>query len=347
MISLKKSLDEIGRYNDLFRAALECFIAALRDTEEHALPVHRELWSRHQNRLQNLRTGIPEQPSPADLYGASLALSTELKRYSEESAGHLSRREEDFREILVLLAKAAGEMNANANACGLQFQNFAKKLEDLSRCDDLHQIRQGLRVEVGAMRDSAQTVQSENRAAVSRMEAELRGLQARLRQVEELAATDALTNIPNRREGERLLAQRIADGDPFSIVVIDLDYFKKVNDKWGHLCGDEVLRIFAKSLQTQLAARDVVCRWGGDEFLAILSCPLEQAEARASQMVERCGGEYLIPLRLREIKVLVAASAGVAAHQPGESCEHLVARADEILYNQKNERALSMGKQSA
>ena len=87
-----------------------------------------------------------------------------------------------------------------------------------------------------------------------------------------LAATDPLTQLWNRREGERLVGVRIGGQSPFSLLVIDLNRFKLINDEYGHQCGDRVLEFVAARLSESIRPTDTVCRWGGDEFVVLLDC---------------------------------------------------------------------------
>ena len=96
----------------------------------------------------------------------------------------------------------------------------------------------------------------------------------KLKSAERAAMLDPLSGLWNRRGAEKLLAKEWAaasrDKTPVSIVMIDIDHFKKVNDEHGHEVGDMVIRQFSKTILASLRPRDVVCRWGGEEFLAIL-----------------------------------------------------------------------------
>ena len=97
----------------------------------------------------------------------------------------------------------------------------------------------------------------------------------RIRELEELAYLDPLTEIPNRRFLEETLAARIRErarcGRRVAVALVDADHFKSVNDRWGHETGDRVLRAVAKTLRGALRGPDVVGRWGGEEFVAIMA----------------------------------------------------------------------------
>lgn len=157
------------------------------------------------------------------------------------------------------------------------------------------------------------------------------------RRVEEMATTDKLTGLLNRQTLDVLFQQAISlarrANEPLAVVLTDLDHFKAVNDHFGHLAGDAVLRGTAATLRKQLRASDTVCRWGGEEFLMILkNCDAEAGAALAEKLRAALAADA-------ELAALVpggvTASFGVAQYVEGESVESLVGRADRALYAAK------------
>lgn len=149
-------------------------------------------------------------------------------------------------------------------------------------------------------------------------------LEAELRH---LAEHDSLTGLFNRRRLEAELARELArarrSGVPVCVAVLDLDGFKAFNDTNGHAAGDELLRMLATSWSSQLRASDLLGRFGGDEFLALLpDCRREQG----FEVVER-----LRRTGARE----ATCSAGLAVSEPGDDVASLIARADRALYEAK------------
>lgn len=155
------------------------------------------------------------------------------------------------------------------------------------------------------------------------------------RQLKNQAETDALTGLPNRNalnasfELDVARAQRFCR--PLSVILLDIDHFKAVNDDFGHLTGDKVLVEFGQLIKAQLRTVDSVCRWGGEEFLVICQ---ETTPEQAWQLAERLllqvrGHTFPCPRQL-------TASAGVATVRAGDSAAGLVQRADEALYAAKH-----------
>lgn len=171
--------------------------------------------------------------------------------------------------------------------------------------------------------------------AQSEMQGKLAEFQEKLREVELLASIDPLTAVPNRREFDRQLAARVAANREFCVLLFDLNTFKRINCDYGHLCGDEILKQLGARLSTHVRPRDFVCRWGGDEFVAILECQLPIAQARAEEIAALLSGEYQLVVDHQPVKVNVGVSVGVAERIPGETSEQLFHRADQAMYQQK------------
>ncbi len=163
-------------------------------------------------------------------------------------------------------------------------------------------------------------------------------LRAALQKVEIDAATDALTGHWNRRALDDVLKQQLAQfassGRPFSILMLDIDFFKNINDEYGHMVGDDVLRAFAQALRSFLRSADFCARFGGEEFVVVLP---DTSLATALEVGERIRhGIAQAPL-LSKPKVQVTVSIGVAAMSEGQSLKDLFAAADAAVYLAKNE----------
>jgi diguanylate cyclase (GGDEF)-like protein/PAS domain S-box-containing protein len=150
------------------------------------------------------------------------------------------------------------------------------------------------------------------------------------------AHIDKLTSLYNRHHGERLLnesflkAQKLAS--PLTLIMCDIDHFKRVNDHFGHPAGDRVLIAVAKMLQKAVRSRDAVIRWGGEEFVIMFD---DCAQASA---IERAEGIRCQVEEYRDSTVgKVTLSLGLATITPGETLEELIARADAALYVAKHD----------
>lgn len=171
----------------------------------------------------------------------------------------------------------------------------------------------------------------------SRLCAQRNELTEALATIQELAIRDELTGLVNRRHAQQLLEDEARrserSAEPFSIALIDLDHFKRINDVHGHAGGDAVLKAFADEARHTVRACDVIARWGGEEFLLIMPATDARSALLAVERVRR---------RVEQLHVLdgaigsgITLSAGVAEHLAGERVADVLARADEALYRAK------------
>lgn len=162
----------------------------------------------------------------------------------------------------------------------------------------------------------------------------------RLQRQLRLAAThDALTALPNRRAADDFMAHEalraLRQGAPLSALMIDIDFFKKVNDQWGHAAGDHVLQTLARLLQDRARATDMVARWGGEEFLLLLP---DTAALGAREVAEQLRqAVQSTPMRWQQHSVPITVSVGAATWTAGSfDPAALIAQADAALYHAKH-----------
>jgi diguanylate cyclase (GGDEF)-like protein/PAS domain S-box-containing protein len=159
------------------------------------------------------------------------------------------------------------------------------------------------------------------------------------RRLSTLAHTDSLTGLANRRywraEAERCVAEARAAGRNVGVLFLDLDNFKKVNDRLGHLAGDQLLKQVGQRLRREVRARDVVARYGGDEFLVLLTDLNSRGDAAivARKLIQAVGEEFV--LEAGPAQVGLSVGAAVFPHD-GDTAHALVQAADEALYGAKS-----------
>jgi two-component system cell cycle response regulator len=163
-------------------------------------------------------------------------------------------------------------------------------------------------------------------------------LRGRLEESLELAVMDALTGLHNRRYMEvhlkALMDAARAGGSPLSVVVIDVDKFKSVNDTHGHDAGDNVLREVARRIQRNTRGIDLACRLGGEEFVIIMPDTGMERARQVGERVRACIAEEVFQAD-RELQVSVTASVGVATLGEDDTFAEMFKRADRALYAAK------------
>lgn len=159
-----------------------------------------------------------------------------------------------------------------------------------------------------------------------------------LEQYKHMALIDPVTNIGNRKLAEMNLANRFAEmerhGVGFGVLFVDVDHFKQVNDLYGHEAGDKTLQMVSKSMVNSLRSIDVVCRWGGDEFIIIVPNIDEQGLQNISERLLRfvLGSNFTFERH----NVCVTVSIGCAIANSSDTDDSIIHRADKLMFKSKS-----------
>ncbi|MFK0095541.1 diguanylate cyclase [Pseudomonas sp. NPDC090592] len=172
---------------------------------------------------------------------------------------------------------------------------------------------------------------------VANMEHEALGYREHLEEQRQKALLDPLTGLPNRaawsERVEREILEWQENGGHLAMAILDLDHFKRINDSYGHLAGDKVLKIVADQLRKRLRGRDFIARFGGEEFVLLLPQTSPAAAAQVAEVlratVEAC------PFHFKGERVVITTSIGVGAFRSGERGDQVLKRADAALYRAK------------
>ncbi len=154
---------------------------------------------------------------------------------------------------------------------------------------------------------------------------------AEANRIQEIAYTDTLTLLPNRRGMTALLEEHLIRRRPIAVILADVDYFKRINDTFGHDTGDKILREVGECLHYQLRASDVIGRWGGEEFLILA---LEEDQQRAVHLANRLR-ETVEAYEFSD-SLPVTMSFGVTLSRERDTVKSLLQRADKAMYRAKN-----------
>jgi diguanylate cyclase len=169
---------------------------------------------------------------------------------------------------------------------------------------------------------------------------EINQLQINLEAVRTESLTDPLTSLANRKyfdqSLDKLIAQSAASGEPLALILSDIDHFKAFNDTYGHLTGDQVLRLVALAVKQNVKGQDIAARFGGEEFAVILPSSALRAALTVAEHVRRSVmTKELMKRSTGEHLGRVTVSIGVAGFKKGETAQSLIERADACLYTAK------------
>lgn len=193
---------------------------------------------------------------------------------------------------------------------------------------------------IEATRDTERSQRQVN-AQVSQLAMDLESMRKELAYIREESLTDSLTGVSNRKAFDIALEDRIhrARGEKsiFSVLIADIDYFKQVNDNYGHLIGDKVLRFVASSFKRCVKGKDLVARFGGEEFAVILdNTDISGASAVAEQIRQAVYSGIIKDMNNKKTLDRISISIGVAQYNASDLPNDILQRADEALYLAKD-----------
>ncbi|WP_166364611.1 GGDEF domain-containing protein [Pseudomonas akapageensis] len=288
-----------------------------------------------------------------DLAVLMLAINDSGQHEFEVYLKQLNERLETFQSHLQDASEGHADSSSAARAMDNQLREqvdgLQNSVQDAADLDSLkHILESRLEGLLGTMdKHQQQRDQREHEVAtrlqslaerVASMEHEALGYREHLEEQRQKALIDPLTGLPNRaawseRLDKELLGWQQAGGD-LLLAMLDLDHFKRINDNYGHLAGDKVLKIVAHEFRKRLRSTDFIARFGGEEFVLLVPatplCTGLKLVETLRAAIEAC------PFHFKSEPVTVTVSIGITAFKRGERCEQVIQRADQALYRAKN-----------
>ncbi|MGY6277444.1 diguanylate cyclase [Methylomonas sp. MgM2] len=290
-----------------------------------------------------------------DVVSLLLTIKKHIQAEQQEMADFLSTLTE---ELANLGLKAAGVNNANEDALKKRDshdKDVAEQVADLQRksatATQLEPLKQLVSIRLQSISEQIQKHNANEQAEKDRnqrelthlmqkireMESETSELKARLDAAQKKAACDSLTGLPNRQALEERLTLEIARakryGSALSVAVWDIDYFKSINDTYGHKSGDKALIIIAKLLSQYCRETDFVARFGGEEFVTLLpETDVDRALSvvdKLREVIEKCG------FKANGDLISITVSCGLTQYTVGDTSESIFVRADRGMYQAK------------
>jgi diguanylate cyclase len=345
VISLKKYLDmehekPVSRAPEpaeVLAAVLGSYRAALLAMGTNGVRACPAVGTELLQRLTELERGLSGNVTPATINETQQEAEEHLEQWGERSAGYLKAKANDAKELLLALAHTAQSMGDRDNRYADQLSEFTSRLQGIADLEDLTQIRASLVAGATELKTYVDRMNQDSHSLLRQLKTEVSDYETKLKVAQELVIRDELTGLSNRRNVEERIEMRIAKAQPFCVAILDLDRFKQINDTYGHLAGDSLLKQFTAELRTNSRAHDTVGRWGDDEFIIVLDCDLAGANLQLDRTKKWMFGEYKIQPGggAAEVKVRATASIGLAQWQPGESISDVIEHAGNSMYLEK------------
>lgn len=333
MISIKRIMDR--QVDDMLDAALSSYRSALQAMARATTKALPQSGSGVTEKFEQLSRNLTTDADPGSIANTGLEVGVVLEKWNTSVEASQQERVAEVQNILQMVANMAQAAAERDVRYGAQFSHIGETMLKIATLPKISDIRTALEENSAALKTCLAQMEQDGRESIVRLKKELASYEARLALAEREATTDRLTKLFNRHAAERQLSHLQKSRSPFCMVIIDLDRFKNVNDEYGHLVGDELLKQFAEELRSSVVAGETVARWGGDEFLVLMEGTLAQAQHRARLILERITGDYTIQHSRAPIRIAVHASSGIAEWDGLEPVSMLIERADTLMYSHK------------
>lgn len=344
MISIKRYLDQTHMESDeddksapkaLLPVTIAAYRSALVEMGNCGLDACPALGGQLKQGLGKLSGMLSEGVSCQTVEETEVGVREQMQGWGRRAAKHHRQQTCEVKEILLVMARTAESVGERDQRCAQQITEVTTRLQGIANLEDLTEIRESIKRSASELKTSVDRMTAEGKDAVDKLKAEVTTYKTRLEEAEEIASRDALTGLGSRPSVEARIERSIQSISPFCIAIIDIDEFKRVNDKYGHLAGDELLKQFAAELRSVCRSTDTIGRWGGDEFILMLHCGIVEASAQIDRLRKWVCGNYTIQVNSVATKLEVGASIGLAERLAGETMNELVERADVEMYRDK------------
>jgi len=257
-------------------------------------------------------------------------------RGKSPEAEQAHRERQTTLKALVDLLASAERMTIDVECHNHEISDAARHVVGLRVSGEMASAKQALLGQVESLLASNSRLQKDLTCSRYRMEEQAQEIDHARRE----ARTDALTGVANRRAFDEKLEMLLTDwkkeGQPFSLILIDLDYFKRINDSHGHQAGDLVLEKVGQWLHQWVRDGDFAGRYGGDEFAVLLPHTDLEVARKVAQRICTGTSQEVSRIPLRREQITVSFSIGVASARPLDTSETILQRADMALYQSKH-----------
>ena len=319
-------------------AFAEVALGQIRSLRQTAIPRNYEIWYVYAtgynaalNKIINetlARNGKLTEADLEQIYDTYLSHIKTTDRIDKVGARVIG----EIDDVMGLLTDALS-MSSSYDA---SLDGASRKLSSANTREQVQAIVEALVKSTREMRDTNKVL--EERLLLSK--SEIGNLQQSLEAIRAESLTDPLTGLGNRKYFDRMIEQAVqhalAGNEPLSLLMFDIDHFKSFNDSYGHLTGDQVLRLVAMSLKQTIKGQDITARYGGEEFAVVLpNTALRQALTVADHIRRAVMAKELKKKSTGEILGRVTISVGVSMLKQGDDTDSLIERADACLYAAK------------
>lgn len=334
-----RKLKDLEQRFDAYALVIRTLIAHLKDFSMDISDIDGEGFRRTLDRFSEQ---FFEQTSAKRIYRTFNRHKSAIVAHIDHQKAYLEERDRELRNIIDLLTRAMASINSENDAYHRQILEKGEQIEQITRLDDIRKIKSALEREVQSLRETVQAKQADERIRIARLSSRVATLREELQTAKEESMRDGLTGVYNRRAFDErikaLLDQNRVQRGGFSILLLDIDDFKFINDTYGHPIGDRVILALTNVCRQMIRSDDFLARYGGEEFVILLPGASRRNAAKKARQLCEAIAQTRYTLDDDDGPTLsITVSIGVTARERRDDVEALTARVDKALYQAKTE----------
>jgi len=280
---------------------------------------------------------------PARLQSIFADYKDVILAYIAREKGYFRDREGEFKNIIAVLTTGLTTLTEENQEFNTSMYERSVKLEKITYLDDIRKMKEELRREVEHIKDNVRGKQIRDTQRLHILSQEVQTLRIDVEKAQQASLTDGLTGAYNRlafdTHIQKLVERHTISPLSCALLLLDIDNFKQVNDRYGHLVGDRVLMALVQRCRTLIRQDDLLARYGGEEFAVVLhGASVRQGLKKARAICKEVAGmRYALDAQHPHETIAFTVSIGVSALQRGDTVEDVIKRTDQALYAAKQQ----------
>ena len=332
---LLKNSDEKGQF---FLFAVRALLVFIKDFSLDLREIDSEEFKK---KIDDLTGKLISEEKPKKLQSVFEKNKNNIITYIKKQKDYLKDREDEFKEIIDLLTKAMAVVDHDNQVYNEKIYKQSEKLEKITLLDDIKKIKNKLIIEIENIRTSVREKELRDSEKYEILSKRVNSLNVELEKAKEESIKDGLTGVFNRKAFDgyisKLVERNTVTKAPFSLLLLDIDDFKKINDHFGHQTGDRVLVATAHKCRELIRSDDFLARYGGEEFVVVLSGASLRNAVKKGKLIckEISKARYALEESKKDTIISITLSIGASVHKKGDTVETAIERADKALYAAK------------
>ena len=333
-----KAVEETQKRLRVLQETVQILFVFLR---EYTLDIDEIKAQAFKDQLTELQQAFRALENPRRLAGAFDRQKGNILGHIQRQKSYLDERETEFRAIIDLMTAALSGLDNENRDFYSSIRTQGERFEEITHLDDIKRIKNELLKEVEKMRTIVREKENQDQKTLDALSNQVDVLKKELDKARESASIDGLTGTYNRKALDDhllgLIDRNRVTRQPFSLLMMDLDHFKQLNDTYGHAVGDRMLLAFVEKCRSSVRSDDFMARYGGEEFTLILpGASLRNAIKKAKHICKTIAtSRYAADDSPRADIVSVTVSIGISVYRPGDTVRSILERADRCLYKAK------------